>query len=621
MLIQPIRTNQYTQYRNNFKYSTNMNNKPYDVFFKSKNYEEYDFVSKHHAEYFEKLTKNNPPITNDEILTHLEKISKIKRLEGHNKLNLVEHVITKKANGETRNFDELIKNITFFAKNPYLNSVLIADSAKYILETPDVDMSEFNDILTTVVKNQEDIEPQHLLKTSKILLNKPKERNELIELLKKGLGPNQIKYIALLPDELYSQLKKAKKIEDIDAKYDYFISLKFANQDIYNLQMKNFSIIFPGTKEEADQTITELQKSINTEYPLSFVENKNTLNYENFSKNDSEVLNICKSIIENNKYIEKLTPTKNYQLRAFQSIKEFKHLELEQQLKICKILSAYGHYQESPPPYEAIALILRYKNSFDIFKSILPDCENLNKIENYVNFLKVNTNPIIQDNFDDENYSIKIFEDGTVNKIVEYKDRPNPKVILHSAGIDLARILPNKNNLDKESLLINSMSNKIISASALTEDDYKPFRTYGYIIDSNFDDILGGYPYDIATGYDKDIEHYGANLLKNFSPYISYFPNLIKSKYHLNNIDYLELLNNLDKNDINCINKIKLAENELGATERLDGRKYNEYLLINPIITGLYVYGNLDLMPYELRKFAQDNDLKILHIKSRILNH
>ena len=643
MMMKPINFNSYSNikiYNNSNKLSTYKKNDVFtsDVFFKSrlkdKDYSDYDFVKKSDIAFFNNTVASYPQVTKKSILSKLEKISSMNRLEGHNKLNLVEHVITKETRGESRNFDKLINNIEFFSKNNDLNSVLIADSSKYTLEEPQVDIKSFNEVLTYVVDNANFKDAASLMKISKLILSVPEKKNLLMYLVKDGFNSPQIKCVASLSDQMIEKLMSANVINDLDTntKFEYFKLINSSNVKVFDSKIKKIFPTFPASSDEAELLKKDLRERFSEESPLvvdSLRGLKKVNNFSQFNKSDNLVLNICESILKNNK------PSKNdsiktfYEQKAFQSIYELDkyNLTYEEQNKICKIINASGKILDKSNDSSVydLALSLRYRNAFELFNVLHSQIlhsnvlKKLKLIRKNVDYLKQNTNILPQDNFDSQKFIIKKFKDGTTNKIVEYniRNKNNPKVMLHSAGIEVAGLIPVDKKATKIDRLFNSNSNKIFSASFLSSNDFKPFRTYGFVLTNDYEDLLGGAMFDLASGFDKNIENFGAGCLQNYSEILSYFPNIVKNKYKLSDDDYKQMCDLAFENNEKALSKFKKAEWYIEASERIDGRKYNEFFLCNPLITGVFVYGSLDALPYEFRKFAQDNDLKILHIKDR----
>ncbi len=618
-----------------YKYTTQPQ---FDIFFKAKNnekeYLDYPFIKKTDAVFFNNIVNTYQNITRKSILNKLEKISSMDRLEGHNKLNLVEHVITKETRGETRNFDKLISNIKYFSENKNLNSVLIADSSKYILEEPHVDMKAFNEVLTYIVNNAKFKDAASIMKISKLIQSMPEKKNMLLYLAKDSFSSPQIKCIASLSDTMTEKLMSANDIKNLDTntKFEYFKIINNSNIKVFDEKIKKLFPTFPSSKEEAEQLKLNLKTQFSQESPL-VIDNLNSLKKDQiplqFNKADTLVLNICASILKNNKPSKNINTKTFYEQKAFQSIYELEKYKLtyEQQNKICKIINASGKILDKNEEFSSsdIALNLRYRNTFDIFNILHTQMlhtgviKKLRLIRKDVEKLKNNTNIIPQDSFDDEKFTTRKFSDGTTNKIVEYniKNKNNPKVMLHSAGIEVAGLIPVEKNADKITMLFNANSNKIFSTSFLNSNDFKPFRTYGFVLNSDYEDILGGSKFDLASGFDKNIENFGTQCLENNSEILSYFPDLIKKRYNLSDDSYKKLCDSAINNNKKSTALLKYCEDLIGSTERIDGRKYNEFFLCNPVINGIFVYGNIESLPFEFRKFAQENDLKIIHIKTR----
>lgn len=609
----------------------------FDVFFKAKKdkeYLDYPFISKSDAAFFNTTVNAYPFITKKSILDKLEKISTMERLEDHNKLNLVEHVITKETRGQSRDFNKLINNIKYFSENKDLNSVLIADSSKYIFEEPQVNIDSFNEVLTYIVNNAKFKDAASLMKISKLIQSEPKKKNMLLYLAKDGFSSPQIKCIALLSDSMTEKLMSTNEIKNLDTntKFEYFKLLNNTNTKVFDSKIKKIFPTFPSSKEEAEQLKQDLKAQFLQESPF-VLDNINRLKKEElptqFNDSDKLVLNICASILKNNKPLKNINTKTFYEQKAFQSIYKLEkyNLSFEQQNKIYKIINASGKILDKNKTISStdIAFDLRYRNTFEIFNILHTQMlkssvtQKLKSIRGDINKLKNNTNIIPQDNFDNEKYVIKNFSDGTTNKIIEYDStkRNNPKVMLHSAGIEVSGLIPTKKNTNKIEQLFNFNSNKIFSTSFLNSNDFKPFRTYGFVLESDYENILGGSKFDLASGFDKNIENFGVQCLKNNLEILDYFPNLIKRKYNLSDESYKKLCEQALNNNPKAIELIKNCEGLIGSTERIDGRKYNEFFLCNPVISGIFVYGNIKNLPFEFRKFAQENDLKIIHIKTR----
>lgn len=608
----------------------------YDVFFKghtkSKDFEFFDFVKRSDTLFFTRAINSGCGITEKEIIDNLNKISKMDSLEGHNKLNLIEHVITKKMRGENRDFDKLIDNIKYFSNNDSLNSVIIADSSKYLLEVPNINRDEFNEVLSFVVKTASFNDAASVMKIAKLINSSTDKKQLLLSLLKDGYNASQIKCIASIDEDLLNKLRQAKNINDLDTntKFEYFKLLSNTNQKAVDSKLKNILSIFPANNNELVQLKSDLISSFSAESPLvlGYINLfDNFKKHPNLNEADSHVVNFCNAIFTNNKPLQGVSSSIFYEQKAFQSIFDLKkyNLSYEQQNKIYKIVKCFGELIDDNSPFNpfALALNLRYKNTFELLKSLpqldFVDTTKLKQVSLAIDFLKNNTNCIVSSDFQNEKFYYKTFIDGTRNKIIEYnyKNKDNPNVFLHAAGIELAGLLPNVQSVDSAEKLYNANSNKIFSTTFLSGNDFKPFRSYGYILNSDYDDILGGVGYDLASGFDKTIENFAAFYLKEKSNIFTYFPMMVKKKLKLTDLEYIELVEKIKNGDKKSSEIIKAIQSHIGATERIDGRRYNEFLLLNPIITGVYVYGNIESLPYDFRKFAQDNDLSILHIKTR----
>jgi len=153
------------------------------------------------------------------------------------------------------------------------------------------------------------------------------------------------------------------------------------------------------------------------------------------------------------------------------------------------------------------------------------------------------------------------------------------------------------------------------------------------LLSVDFEDILGGYSKDLASGYYKAFPEFGEYYFSDKSkPLKEYVPNLLQEKLNMTKKEYKNLAQNLmdckSFEDIasqgkDLVGTIKEATSKIENSKRSDGRKYNEFFVMNPKITAFYAYDMpFDKIDKKYRQFAAENDIPVIIFeKAKGLSH
>lgn len=226
--------------------------------------------------------------------------------------------------------------------------------------------------------------------------------------------------------------------------------------------------------------------------------------------------------------------------------------------------------------------------------------------------------------------------DGVSNKVIRIALDANSDfhAFAHAvADIDIGYKLPLQNRKDLFRDMPSANSKNVLSASYIKQGSGKPFREQGFLLSVDFEDILGGYSKDLASGYYKAFPEFGEYYFSDKSkPLKEYVPNLLQEKLNMTKKEYKNLAQNLmdckSFEDIasqgkELVGTIKEATSKIENSKRSDGRKYNEFFVMNPKITAFYAYDvPFDKIDKKYRQFAAENDIPVIIFeKAKGLSH
>ncbi|MDD3419335.1 MAG: hypothetical protein PHE78_01905 [Candidatus Gastranaerophilales bacterium] len=216
--------------------------------------------------------------------------------------------------------------------------------------------------------------------------------------------------------------------------------------------------------------------------------------------------------------------------------------------------------------------------------------------------------------------------DGISNKVIrlDLDENTDFHAFAHEiADIDIGHKLSLQNKKDLLRDMPSANSKNVLSATYMKQGSGKPFREQGFLLSVDFEDILGGYSKDLASGYYKAFPEFGEYYFSEKSKSLKeYVPNLLQEKLSLTKKEYKTLAQNLkdcksfediaDRGE-ELVGTIKEATSKIENAKRSDGRKYNEFFVMNPKIAAFYAYD----VPFEnidkkYRKFAADNDIPVV---------
>jgi hypothetical protein len=137
----------------------------------------------------------------------------------------------------------------------------------------------------------------------------------------------------------------------------------------------------------------------------------------------------------------------------------------------------------------------------------------------------------------------------------------------------------------------------------------------------------------LASGYYKAFPEFGEYYFSEKSKSLKeYVPNLLQEKLSLTKKEYKTLAQNLkdcksfediaDRGE-ELVGTIKEATSKIENAKRSDGRKYNEFFVMNPKIAAFYSYD----VPFEnidkkYRQFAANNDIPVVIFeKTKNISH
>jgi hypothetical protein len=219
--------------------------------------------------------------------------------------------------------------------------------------------------------------------------------------------------------------------------------------------------------------------------------------------------------------------------------------------------------------------------------------------------------------------------DGIINKVVYIsKDTDLIKIGFGNMGVDDLNVLVHALDYDTQSAVFQALgqldSKALLSTSYINyaSRNYKVFRKQGFIIGVNSDNTYAAYFRDFGSGNKKSIAQVKKYIFdKARTKEREYISKLVQQKLNLSKEEYAKLytqiadksLEELDKTHPKAAKAFREIFGEMESGKRAHGRQYNEVLVSNPKIHGVFTYEQrAEQIPQFLRQYAQDNDLPVI---------
>ena len=226
--------------------------------------------------------------------------------------------------------------------------------------------------------------------------------------------------------------------------------------------------------------------------------------------------------------------------------------------------------------------------------------------------------------------NVKVLNSGGIKNVVLY---------LHN-GMDLQKAgFKNCKSLNDFNILVHGLDNKndasmfqalgLIDSKALlstsyiiySKQNYRAFRTEGFVLDVPASNIHAAYWRDFGSGCKKTIKDlFNIYLFKN-NEQRNYISEQIKKELHLDSEHYVKLFNLIEDMPMDELDQKapkvakayrKIFEN-MEMAKRSWGRNYNEILVTSPKIQGIFCYDKSpESISSYLRKYAERNDIPIV---------
>lgn len=166
-------------------------------------------------------------------------------------------------------------------------------------------------------------------------------------------------------------------------------------------------------------------------------------------------------------------------------------------------------------------------------------------------------------------------------------------------------------------------SNALLSTSYViySKGNYKAFRNEGFVLDVPDANTHVAFWRDFGSGYRKSVKDLLDTYLFCNSNKRNYIPDYLKQHLRMNDKEYIALQHKIEDMPLEKIEKIapKVAKTyrdlyqDMEIGKRSFGRNYNEILVTNPKIQGIFCYNKKpeNISSY-LRKYAERNDIPIV---------
>ena len=183
--------------------------------------------------------------------------------------------------------------------------------------------------------------------------------------------------------------------------------------------------------------------------------------------------------------------------------------------------------------------------------------------------------------------------------------------------------LDNKDNASMFQALGLIDSNALLSTSYIiySKQNYRAFRTEGFVLDVPAANIHAAYWRDFGSGCKKTIRDLFNTYLFHNKEQRNFISEQIKKEFHLNNKNYIKLFDLIEDRSMDELDQIdpKIAQAyrnlfiKMEIAKRSFGRNYNEILVTSPKIQGIFCYDKSpENVSSYLRRYAERNDIPII---------
>ena len=154
-----------------------------------------------------------------------------------------------------------------------------------------------------------------------------------------------------------------------------------------------------------------------------------------------------------------------------------------------------------------------------------------------------------------------------------------------------------------------------------SKGNYKAFRKEGFILDVPAANTHVAYWRDFGSGYKKSTKDLYNTYLFHDNTMRNYISDKLKAKLHLSNNEYIALFRKIEDLPLEKLEayepKVAKAYREIfrdmEVSKRGFGRNYNEILVTNPKIQGIFCYNQTpENVSSYLRKYAEKNNIPII---------
>lgn len=334
------------------------------------------------------------------------------------------------------------------------------------------------------------------------------------------------------------------------------------------------------------------------------------------------------------------------------------NMKEKDKLKIYQVIKNHSwlaHYDFSEKMQKKLAFNMRSGNSFKL-QSILTEADlkgvkkndkfylqHANKLQNAVNKISKSIENLQSTAINLPQAKIpKASELNTNSKYVNRisKDGINNTVLYLNPNIDLQKVgFKNCKSLNDFNILVHGLSSKdsasmfqalgMIDSQALlstsyiiyAKQNYRAFRSEGFILDVPATNIHVAYWRDFGSGYKKTVKDLFKTYLFQNNEQRNYISEKLKKELHLNDKAYIKLFNEIEDMTMEDLAKYnpRIAKayrkifNDMEISKRSYGRNYNEILVTSPKIQAIFCYDkNPENISSYLRKYAERNDIPII---------
>ena len=166
-------------------------------------------------------------------------------------------------------------------------------------------------------------------------------------------------------------------------------------------------------------------------------------------------------------------------------------------------------------------------------------------------------------------------------------------------------------------------SKALLSSSYViySKGNYKAFRQEGFVLDVPAMNTHAAYWRDFGSGYKKSTKDLYSTYLFQDNPMRDYISGKLKQKLHLSDREYITLFRKIEDMPMEMLEKAypQVAKayreifKDMEISKRNYDRNYNEILVTNPQIQGIFCYNKSpENVSSYLRRYAERNDIPII---------